>query len=155
MPSQQALFLLAAVAVGAVVAIQPAVNSRLSGELGHPFLATVISFSVGLLTIVLVSLVVLGKLPSPTKLAEAPRWSVLGGGILGALFVTSAVVLVPKIGLASWTAAIVTGQVLCSLALDRFGAFGVQRIELSPTRLLGGALVVIGTLLVVRSRNPL
>jgi transporter family-2 protein len=42
----------------------------------------------------------------------------------------------------------IAGQLAMALALDRIGAFGLDRVELSATRLAGVALVLAGVFLV-------
>jgi transporter family-2 protein len=72
----------------------------------------------------------------------------LGGGLLGALFVTSSIVLTPRIGVAAVVALGIAGQVIASLMLDRFGFLGMAVRELSLGRLAGALMVVAGALMV-------
>jgi transporter family-2 protein len=44
----------------------------------------------------------------------------------------------------------IAGQLVMALLLDRVGAFGVPKVEVSPTRLIGVGLVLAGALLVRR-----
>jgi transporter family-2 protein len=70
------------------------------------------------------------------------------GGPLGAVFVLSGAALTPKLGSAAFIAAVVGGQLVCSLVLDHFGLMDLQPQELSPGRFLGAAMVFVGVLLV-------
>ena len=64
--------------------------------------------------------------------------------MLGALYVVSVIVLVPRLGSAVTFALIVAGQMGISLAIDHFGLFGFPRTPLSLARVGGGALLVAG-----------
>lgn len=80
---------------------------------------------------------------------EAPRWAWIGG-LFGAFFVAVGVIVTPKLGTAATFSTVVAGQVLVSLALDQWGWIGLPVHQLSPGRLAGAALLVIGVLMVQR-----
>jgi uncharacterized membrane protein YdcZ (DUF606 family) len=48
------------------------------------------------------------------------------------------------------TGATIAGQLAMSVFLDRVGAFGLEQRGLTPLRVLGVALLAVGTILVVR-----
>lgn len=77
-------------------------------------------------------------------------WYYLLGGLLGAVYVTTALIAVQTLGAGGVTGATIAGQLALSVVLDRFGAFGLEQRELSPLRLLGVGLLAVGTILVVR-----
>ncbi|HET7573540.1 MAG TPA: DMT family transporter, partial [Solirubrobacterales bacterium] len=62
----------------------------------------------------------------------------------------NALIAVSAIGAGGVAAATITGQLVASVAIDRFGLFGLDQVSLSPERLLGIALLLVGTVLVVR-----
>lgn len=72
------------------------------------------------------------------------------GGLLGAVYVTCTLIAVPVVGAGGVAAGTITGQLTASLLLDRLGAFGLEQTPLSVGRITGVALLLIGTLLVVR-----
>ena len=72
----------------------------------------------------------------------------LGGGLLGAVYVTVNLVLAPKIGVAAIMALGIAGQLVTALLLDRFGMFELMERELSVGRIGGVALVLVGALMV-------
>jgi transporter family-2 protein len=82
--------------------------------------------------------------------ATGVEWYYLLGGILGAAYVFSALVLVDEIGAGGVAAATVTGQLVTSVALDRLGVLGLEETSITWERLLGVALLLVGTYLVVR-----
>ena len=72
------------------------------------------------------------------------------GGLLGAVYVSVALVVVRALGAAGLTAVVITGQLAVSVAIDRFGLLGVARQQVSLQRVLGLLLLVAGVVLVVR-----
>jgi transporter family-2 protein len=88
-----------------------------------------------------------GPFPDAGGLAGAPAWHWLGG-LLGAVYITGAVVLAPRLGAATLIAAVVAGQMLSSVVLDHFGWVGFERHPATPLRLLGAALVIAGVRLI-------
>ncbi|HNH87758.1 MAG TPA: DMT family transporter, partial [Solirubrobacterales bacterium] len=69
------------------------------------------------------------------------------GGLIGLIVVVTSLSAVTLIGAAGLTAALVTGQMIGSLLLDRFGAFGLTRIPIDRVRLAAAAALLIGTFL--------
>ncbi len=136
-----------AVLVGLLLPVQAGINAQLRWTVGHPLTAAFVSFLVG--TIGLGLLLLLARVPGlPSRaLIEAPAWHWVGG-LLGAVYVAAAVVLAPRLGAATLIASIVTGQMLTSIALDHFGWVGFAQHPASLPRLVGGALIVIGVVLI-------
>lgn len=135
-----------AFAAGMLGALQPPINAALARH-GGPYAATTISFLVGTLAMLLVTL--LSGTLSLSALRTASSWEYTGG-LIGALFVFATVVLVPRLGASGLIAAIIGGQLAGSIIIDHLGLFGLQRVAPTPSRLLGLALLVAGGLLVVR-----
>jgi len=77
-------------------------------------------------------------------------WYYLLGGLLGAIYVTNALIQVAAIGAGGVAAATITGQLVASVAIDRLGLFGLDQVPLSVERLAGVALLIAGTVLIVR-----
>lgn len=132
---------------GIAVALQPSINGRLAQRIGTLESST-ISFAVGTLALFAIVLVG-GRLGNLRGIADS-RWWELTGGLLGALFVTLTIVIVPRIGTASAMAAAIAGQLIAGLLLDQFGIFGFRTIALDGKRAFGVALLLIGAGLVFR-----
>ena len=143
----QALPALAAVFIaGVLVGFQHPLNGLLSESSGG-LIAAFTNFVVG--TLFLLLLVVAtrrtGRLPA---VRNAPRWQLLGG-VFGLVTVLAALSAVSILGAAGLTAALVTGQLIGSIAIDRAGAFGLTVRAITRRRGLGALLLVVGTLLCV------
>lgn len=126
---------------------QAAINNKLANFVESPILSAFISFAIGTLALFLYILatgVPLGNLVN-AKNAPAISWI---GGILGAFFVASAVVLVPRIGVALTFSLIIAGQMLITLVIDHFGWLGVPEKPISLMRVLGVTLITIGVVLI-------
>ena len=73
----------------------------------------------------------------------------LGGSpLLGATFVTSSIVLAPRLGAAVLIATVVAGQMVGSLFVDHYGAVGYPQHAVSVSRVVGVALIVAGVALI-------
>jgi len=132
---------------GGLVAIQAPINAGLGRATGS-LPAALISFGVG--TIALAAIVVLSGKAGGLGSTFDVSWQYLAGGLLGAVYVTTALIAVSAIGAGGVAAATITGQLTASVAIDRLGLFGLDEVALSPERLLGVALLLAGTFLVVR-----
>ena len=138
-----ALYLFAALGLGAIISMQPAINAQMALRLGSPLIAAICSIVISLAMIVVVW-TTLGRAPiSLPKLFSLPWW-VLIGGAAGALFVLGGIMVAPRLGVAAFFTCIVLGQVLGAAVLDQFGAFGLEAQPISWTRVLGIMFVVAG-----------
>jgi bacterial/archaeal transporter family-2 protein len=140
-----AVFLMAV--VGGCIALQAPINAGLGKATGS-FAAATISFAVG--TALLAAIVVLSGKVGGIGEAVHVEWYYLLGGALGAAYVFSALVLVDEIGAGGVAAATVTGQLTLSVVLDRLGFLGLDQEPISLERVIGVALLLGGTYLIVR-----
>jgi transporter family-2 protein len=130
-------------AAGGLIALQAPINSTLGKSTGS-LAAALISFGVG--TIALALIVTL----SGQAGGVASLTVYLIGGLLGAVYVTCALIAVKSVGAGGVAAGTITGQLLASVVIDRIGAFGLEQTPLTATRVAGVAMLLAGTLLVVR-----
>lgn len=141
---------LAALGAGCVMALQPAVNGKLSGQCSHPLQASVISFGTGFIALLCVGLILRIGFPAPARLAALPWWA-WTGGLLGTYMVTVSLLVAPQLGATRWLALVLSGQIALSLVLDHFGLIGYSKQALNPARVLGVTCVVIGAYLVIKN----
>lgn len=134
-------------AAGGLIALQAPINAGLGKATGS-LPAALVSFAVG--SIALAAIVVLSGKAAGLGSTFDVRWYYLLGGLLGAVYVTTALIAVSAMGAGGVAAATVTGQLTASVVIDRLGLFGLDQIALSPERLLGVVLLLAGTFLVVR-----
>ncbi len=140
-------FIFLAIIAGMMMPTQAAINNKLAVNVNSPILAAFISFivgTIGLFIYILATGIPLGNMIS-AKNAPAIAWT---GGILGAIFVASTVILVPRLGVALTFSLIIAGQMLVTLVIDHFGFLGVPVKEISVIRVLGATLITIGVVLI-------
>ena len=139
---------LMAAMVGAGITIQVGMNATVRMTIGSPILAAIVNFVVGLAALVLLA-VASGARVVPGSVTAVPAWAWFGG-LLGATYVAATTVLGPKLGAASFLALTLAGQMFAALLVDHYGVIGFPQSPLTPTRLLGTALLVAGVLLIMR-----
>ena len=148
MSVQAVLLTLLALIGGGMIALQAPINAEAASRLGNPLAAATMSFCVG--TVALIVLVALFARHSTDlgALTSLPLYMLLGGGLLGAVYVTVNLILAPKIGIAAVMALGIAGQLFAALLIDRFGLFQLMERELSVGRVGGAAMVLVGALMV-------
>jgi bacterial/archaeal transporter family-2 protein len=140
-------FYLLAVGAGASVAVQQVLNANLRMELGSPWWAGFISYLVG--TVAMLTAAIASDGPWLwDAIAGHTSWFAWTGGIFGAIFIASTILMVPRLGAATVLALIVVGQMLGSLAFDHFGLFGLPRHPASLLRLVGIGFLILGVVLI-------
>lgn len=135
------------VVAGGFIALQAPINGVLGRTVGS-FAAASVSFAIGTVALVLVTVLIGGGFGEVTK-AGGLAWYYLTGGILGAIYVTSALVSVRALGAGGVTAATITGQLTAAVIVDRLGILGLPEQAITPGRLLGIVLLAAGTYLIV------
>ncbi|MEQ7123764.1 DMT family transporter [Actinopolymorpha sp. B11F2] len=145
-----AVFLASAFVVGGLLAVQASVNLQLNKAVGTPYGAATLQLAIAATLLAVVTAVV-GDLGAIAHIATVTPWKLLGG-IASPIYITSAILLFPRLGALASVGLFVTGQVFASLALDLGGLLGVPRSPLSPGVLLGAAAVLAGITVVIRSQ---
>jgi transporter family-2 protein len=133
--------------VGALLALQAAANVQLSTATGSPFAASTLQLAIGA-TLLLGAAAVAGSLGAFGDLGVAEPWH-LTGGLGSALYITSGILLFPRLGAILTVGLWIAGQVLASLVLDGFGWLGVPREPLGPPEIAGALAVLAGAALIV------
>ncbi len=142
-------YLPAAFAAGIMMPVQAGINSLLGAHLRSPFLAALVSFCVGASVLALFCLLMRVPLPGIQVLGRVPVW-MFTGGLLGAFFVTTAIILAPKLGAVTLLASLITAQMIASLILDHFGLIGYPAHHINFWRIMGVACLITGVILVQR-----
>jgi bacterial/archaeal transporter family-2 protein len=140
-------YLLFALLAGAMLPFQFGINAQLARWVDSPVRASLVSFCVGALALLLVTLAAFRGWPPAAKLGEAPWWVWLGG-LGGAFYVLGSTVTAPKLGAATLVAVILAGQAVAALLVDHFGWVGFEEQPVTPGRIAGVLLVAAGVALV-------
>lgn len=146
------LCLLAALVAGFALPFQAAANSMLGRHAPTLFHGALANFLVGGAVLAVVSLVAPSKATwSWAELGTVPWWGWVGG-LIGAGYISMTVKSAPVLGAVVMLGVAIAGQMAGSLTIDHFGLMGLERRAISGERLAGVGLVVVGVLLVLRSR---
>ncbi|MFC7456253.1 DMT family transporter [Brachybacterium sp. GCM10030267] len=148
------LFVLFTVLAGTLGPMQSAVNGRLGADLGDGHLASIVSFGSGLLLMFVIILPrastrrAFASLPDHLRRGTIP-WPNFFAGLCGAVIVLSEGISAGPLGVATFQTALISGMVISGVVCDRL-AIGVQfKQAVSFFRILGAALAVVATVLVV------
>ena len=132
---------------GMGLGVQPTLNARLSVVTGT-FWAALISTGMSALIIALVVLALRLHLPQAEALRGLPRWA-WAGGVLGAVYVTAALLAVGRLGATGVVVLAVAGQFFAAALADHYGLFDLVRRPLDAARTVGLAAILGGVVLIV------
>lgn len=149
------LYMLLGLFAGMLSPIQTSINSELRSAIQSPVVASLISFLVGTIALfLLVSIIEHRRLFNANILEKGKMviskspWWLWTGGILGVIFVTSNIFLLPIIGAALTVVLALCGQMFIALIIDHFGWFGVPKHQINMQRIFGVLLMVAGIFLI-------
>ena len=128
---------------------QAATNNKMADAVGSPILSAFISFLVGTVALFVYALISGSPIANLSSAKDAPAIAWIGG-LLGAFFVTAAVILVPRLGVAMTFSLIIAGQMIVTLIIDHFGLLGVPVKEVSLAQVAGIILIAGGVVLIRR-----
>ena len=147
----------AAFGIGTLVPIQSRINGELGNVLGDGVPAALISFGTGLLILLIVTALIPAvrrSLGAVWQAIRGPmhgglRWWQCVGGLGGAYLVATQSITVSVIGVAVFTVAVVAGQAVSSLVVDRlgFGPAGPQ--PFTTLRVVGALIALVAVVLAV------
>ncbi len=146
MSLQALLWALLGLIGGALVSIQLPMNAVLQRYIG---------FWEGIFVVNLTGAVVAGGMVLVAgrgnlhSIPQAPLYSLLGGA-LGVAIVALSTFIVPHIGVLAAVSVFISGQLFTALMVDTLGAVGQRSIPLSWERLVGMALLFLGSWLALR-----
>lgn len=142
----------AALIAGALVPFQAGSNAVLGRSLGHPLWATVASLLVSMLVVLPVILAMRAPAALLTQAGALPLWAWFGG-VAGVIYITSALILTPRLGATSFIVCVIAGQMLTSLLIDHFGLMRLPVKEANFGR-IGGILLIFAGMLMVQWFTP-
>src|SRR5690242_5846259 len=145
-----AILVVTAVLAGVVLAVQAGVNVQLRNALRDPITSSLVSFLVGTAGLALYACVARAQWPSGSSLGQVPAWQ-WAGGLLGAVYVVSTILVGPPLGAATLLSLVVAGQMIAAMVLDHFGWLGFAQHSVNLWRVLGAGLLIAGTVLILRN----
>jgi transporter family-2 protein len=142
-------YIIIALLAGAVLPMQAAVNAQLRYVVGSSLLAALVSFGVGTAALLLYAAFARLPLPDGRAALQAPWWA-WSGGLLGAFYVLTAILVAPRLGTAALMGLALAGQLIAALVLDHYGLLGLSVHPLSLWRVVGTILLLAGVVLITR-----
>jgi bacterial/archaeal transporter family-2 protein len=133
-------------AAGIGIPTMAALNGRLGMQLGSPWAAAFLLFVLG----AVISGVAMAAIGMPQRgwFIASPLY--YAAGVLVAFYVLSITYSAPRIGVANAVFFVLIGQIAAAATIDQLGLFGAMKSPLTGQRLLGIALMLIGTFLARR-----
>jgi bacterial/archaeal transporter family-2 protein len=108
-------------------------------------------FSSSITALVMLTLLLLGyggEKATLSNLIHSPNYLWISG-FLGVGVLSGAVLLLPRVGAASYLAFMVTGQLMFGLLFDQIGALGLAKFPITPIRVIGSLLLLAGARLIL------
>lgn len=136
--------------VGGLLTLQAAANVQLAAAVKSPFGASTLQLALG--AVLLLGLAaVAGSVGALTRLEDAEPWHLVGG-LGSAVYITSGILVFPRLGAVVAVGLFVAGQMLASLILDASGWLGVTANPPRGPAIAGAVAVVGGAWLIVQAQ---
>ena len=144
--SNTAVYIIVALIVGVLISFQPPINASMARILESPLLAATVSLFIS--CILMFMLWLLNDSGKDLGQFGMLPWWIIVGGVAGAIFVTSSIIIAPVLGMAAFIVCIIAGQLIGSIFIDQFGLFGMEIKEINMQKTLGLILIFLGVILV-------
>jgi len=139
------IWILFAFLLGVFMPLQTGINMSLTQSWTHHTLLTAMFSS--FVTSVSLATAVLILRPALPAMNLAPLWHYTGG-LLGACALLGFILVGPRLGAAALMALLLAGQLSAAILFDHLGVLGFAVRQVTPPRILGIALIIIGAFLV-------
>lgn len=148
------IYLIPIFLLGFLTPIQTAANSRLRSSVSSPLVASLVSFSVGTLFLIIITLIQKGTLGFDTGLFNALPWWAWLGGVCGLYGLTVNIIIFPKLGSVQTALMPMLGQICMGMFIDSLGLFRSQTYTMDLSRVFSLLLILAGVfMVVVRKEN--
>ncbi|MGN5456396.1 MAG: DMT family transporter [Candidatus Kurthia intestinigallinarum] len=147
--NRQWLWRLLGIVGGLLLAIQVAVNGRLSTVLHSAPHAAFISFFVGMLTLACIVVVTKHSFRQVlTPFREKAPWWIFLGGILGGTFVLANAYLAGVLGTGQTVVFALFGQMTASVIVQQFGLFHSEKNRVRLMQIMGLVIIIVGVAMI-------
>ena len=134
--------------VGGLMPVQAVLNTRLGRQIGGPLMGSLMSFTVGLICLLVLNLATNSSAVINLKVSATGPWYIWLGGFIGAIFVGYITWVNQQQGIALTFALAVSGQMFLSLLIDHYGLFGAAVRTITVEKIIGVALIIGGIVLI-------
>ncbi len=139
-------YVILTIVAGILVTIQGPINVQLGKTIGNSYWSTLMTFIVGGLFMLIFALVTKQTTSVGTE-QSFKLWQLLGG-IFGAIYVVSIIIVMPVLGVGTATVLLLFVQLVTSMIFDHFGWLGTQIRPFDVYRAVGVILMAIGIYLI-------
>lgn len=141
---------------GALRSVEAGCQNSMKLALKNVWLCGVISYAVALTGVGLILVVSLlfssrasRRWPTRADLAAMPKWAPLGG-LTGGAAIFAMITVASSVGVSTFNAVIIAGQMFLATAMDHFGVMGFPRRRINPQRVAACAMIVAGSYLMAK-----
>ncbi|MFD1416252.1 DMT family transporter [Oceanobacillus jeddahense] len=139
------ILIILGIIAGMMIPMQTAVNNRLTLFTKAVLRTSFYSFLSGSIILFIINFIMdPGKFTLSFFASQSFSYVWFAGGILGVIFLTGNIILLPRIGAALTVIAAVTGQMIIGILIDTFGWFDADVKELHMMHLVGVLLLIAG-----------
>lgn len=148
--TQRLIYQIIGIVLGMCMAVQSAINGYLGKEIGSPVRASVYSFLIGTILLIIVLLIKrtsLKPIASAVKATKTYPW-IWVGGLLGACYILFSAWLVPIIGTGATIVFALFGQLLFSSLIQHFGWLDSIAVSIDRSKVIGSVVMLIGIIFI-------
>lgn len=148
------ILIILGIIAGMAVPMQTTINNRLTVFTKSVFTTSFYSFLVGTILLFVINFII-----SPEKFtlsffaSQSFSYVWFAGGMLGVIFLTGNIILLPRIGAALTVIVTVTGQMVIGILIDTFGWFDAEAKALHFLHIIGVFLLIGGIIYMNAKKN--
>lgn len=142
------ILILVAIFAGILLPLQAVLNAKMGRTIGDPIYASLISFVIGSVVLLIYILIAKVNLSSIDQ-ATHSHWSVWLAGVMGAFYVSAVIILTPKLGAALTFGLVIAGQLSIAVILDHYGWLGLP-VHLFNWYRMGGIIFITVGVVIIR-----
>ena len=139
--------------LGVLTPIQTAANSRLRQSVVSPFIASLVSFSIGTIFLFIVTIVEKGSVLIDRDLLSALPWWAWLGGICGLWGLTVNIIIFPKLGAMQTALMPILGQIIMGIIIDSFGLLQSPNFPFTFLRFISVLIILLGMVMVIWQKS--
>ena len=146
-------YLLPIFLLGVLTPIQTAANSRLRQYVVSPFIASLVSFSIGTIFLLIVTLCDKGSIFIDKELLSSLPWWAWLGGVCGLWGLTVNIIIFPKLGAMQTALMPMLGQIIMGIIIDSFGLLQSPHFQFTFLRFISVVIILMGMLMVIYQKS--
>ena len=135
--------------LGVLTPIQTAANSRLRQSVVSPFIASLVSFSVGTIFLLIVTFCEKGGVLIDSELFYILPWWAWLGGVCGLWGLTVNIIIFPKLGAMQTALLPMLGQIIMGIIIDSFGFLKSPQFPFTFIRFISVLIILMGMVMVI------